>query len=188
MFFIFHHCWLFRWLSPIASKLKDSILPVRPVRNCRQDSSLGLRTDKVENLLFWMDSLIQTHALGLLHSIWVIFMSQVRMAPALATAPLKAKARVAVSPDLEPMFRYTVWGGRNEMTTWQHSWQLELTVLPSVETTNDRDYLVGRYLKYGKSKIFLQNRIVILIHCRLLTNALHRGSKGVHAFSLQDIQ
>ncbi len=95
------------------------------------------------------------------------------MAPALATAPLKAKARVAVSPDLEPMFRYTVWvGGRNEMTTWQHSWQLELTVLPSVETTNDRDYLVGRYLKYGKSKIFLQNRIVILIHCRLLTNAL----------------
>ncbi len=36
------NCWLLRWLSAVALKLKVSILPVIPVRYWRQDLSLGL--------------------------------------------------------------------------------------------------------------------------------------------------
>ncbi len=43
---VYIYCWLFRWLSAMAWKLKDSILPVRPVRNCRQEVSRGLRVER----------------------------------------------------------------------------------------------------------------------------------------------
>ena len=86
-------------------------------------------------------------------------MSHVLDAPALPMA--KAKARVAASPDLEPMFTYTERGKRNFFRVLSDFLLVELTVLPSVDTTNDRDNLGRRNLKLEKLHSFISSKQIV---------------------------